>query len=137
LFRSEAASGQDAATPPSGAAGDIHRIGGGDIENLRLKPAEAKLNPPGISVLKGGSPYAAAGQMKAAFPNATKLHETANIVGSATEEAIRRAGFDVMPDPSRKFPNHHRLVHTEGIAGFVDANLARLSGVFTDTVLGE
>jgi hypothetical protein len=26
---------------------DLHRIGGGSVENLQLKPGEAKLNPPG------------------------------------------------------------------------------------------
>jgi hypothetical protein len=36
---------------------DIHRIGGGGgVENLRLKPREATLHPPGISVLKAPSP---------------------------------------------------------------------------------
>src|SRR5262245_17746716 len=30
--------------------GDIHRIGGGGVENLRLKPREAGLDVPGISV---------------------------------------------------------------------------------------
>jgi hypothetical protein len=35
---------------------DIHRIGGGSVENLRLKSRESTLNPPGISVLKALSP---------------------------------------------------------------------------------
>jgi hypothetical protein len=35
---------------------DIHRIGGGAVENLRLKPKEATLEKPGISVLKAASP---------------------------------------------------------------------------------
>ena len=54
-----------------------------------------------------------------------------------TEDAIRGAGFDVMPDPTRRFPNHHRIIHPEGAAGFTDENLARLSEAFTDTVLEE
>lgn len=83
------------------ADGEIHRIGGGSIDNLRLKPIEARLDPPDISVLKGGSPSGAAEQMRTAFPNATKLHESTRIVGSATEDAIRDAGFDVLPDPTR------------------------------------
>jgi hypothetical protein len=118
-------------------SGDIHRIGGGSLENLRLKPAEAKLNPSGISVLRGGTPAEAAEQIKAAFPGATKLQESAKIVGSTTEDAIRGAGFDVLPDPTRRFPNHHRIVHPEGAAGFTDENLALLSEAFTDTVLEE
>ena len=31
----------------------VHRIGGGDVENLRLKSKEMGLSPPGISVLLG------------------------------------------------------------------------------------
>lgn len=45
----------------SGKPGDIHRIGGGTVENLRLKPAEAVLEPPGISVLKAPTPDARRG----------------------------------------------------------------------------
>jgi hypothetical protein len=113
--------------------GDMHWIGGGSIDNLRLKPAEAKLDPPGISVLKGDSPAVAAAQVWGAFPNATGLHEAAKTVGSTTETAIRSAGFDIIPDPTRKFPNHHRIIHPDGAAGFDDENLERLSQVFTDT----
>ena len=58
-------------------------------------------------------------------------------VGSATKETIRAAGFDVMPDPTRRFPNHHRVIHPDGVVGFVDDNLALLSEAFTNTVLGR
>ena len=102
-----------------------------------MKPAEMKLNPPGISVLKGGSPSDAARQVKEAFPNAAKLQESTKTVGSATEEVIRGVGFDVMPDPTTKFPNQHRMIHPEGIAGFSDENLGRLSRAFTDSMPGE
>jgi len=131
------AANPQATASPAGAVGDIHRIGGGRVENLRLKPAESDLDPPGISVLKAGAPADAAEQVKAAFPNAAKLREAARTVGSTTEEAIRGAGFDVVRDPTRKFPNHHRMIHPQGVAGFVDEDLARLSEAFTDTVLGE
>jgi hypothetical protein len=94
------------------------------------------LNPPGISVLKGGTPADAAKQMRSAFPNARKLHELTRIVGSAAEQAIRAAGFDVMPDPTRRFPNHHRVIHYDGVVGFIDDNLARLSVTFTNIMLG-
>jgi len=30
---------------------DMHRIGGSSVDNLRLKPREAPLNPPGISII--------------------------------------------------------------------------------------
>jgi len=112
---------------------DIHRIGGASIENLRLKSNEAKLNPPGISVLKTPTPGEAAAQMRAAYPDATGLQEAAKTVGSSTIEAIRGVGFDVIPMPSRRLPNHHRLIHPEGAAGFTDDNLERLAEVFTNT----
>lgn len=116
------------------AAGDIHRIGGAGVENLRLKPKEAKLNPPGISVLKAPTPGEAAAEVRAAYPDATGLHEAARTVGSSTTEAIRSVGFDVIPAPSRRLPNHHRLIHSEGTAGFSDENLERLAQVFTNTM---
>lgn len=119
-------------TAASGSEGDIHRIGGGSVENLRLKPQEARLNPPGISVLKAPTPREAADQIRAAFPRAVDLHEAAKIVGTTTVEKIRAAGFDVIPDPSRKLPNHHRLIHPDGAAGFSDENLQKLSEAFTD-----
>jgi hypothetical protein len=40
-------------SPPAGVR-DIHRIGGGSVENLRLKPREAALAVPGISVRHAG-----------------------------------------------------------------------------------
>lgn len=121
---------------PAPAVDVVHRIGGSSIANLRLKPAEARLNPPGISVLKGGSPGDAQAQIRAAFPDATKLHELARIIGSTTTEALRQAGFDVIADPSRRFPNHHRIVHAEGVPGFCYENLAQLSGAFFETFVG-
>jgi hypothetical protein len=112
---------------------DMHRIGGSNVENLRLKPREAMLNPPGISLLQAPSPGEAAQQMREAFPAADGLHEAAQVIGSTTIDNIRRAGFDVIPNPTRKLPNHYRLVHPDGVAGFNDENLARLSAVFTET----
>jgi hypothetical protein len=114
-------------------AGEIHRIGGGTVQNLRLKPAEAALNRPGISVLKSPTPGEAAAQMRAAFPKAAGLHEAAKTVGSTTEEAIRSVGFDIIANPTRKLPNHYRIIHPEGVAGFSDESLADLASVFTNT----
>lgn len=114
-------------------AGDMHRIGGSRVENLRLKPREAMLNPPGISLLQAPSPGEAARQMREAFPAADVLHEAAQVIGSTTADNIRSAGFDVIPNPTRKLPNHYRLIHPNGVAGFNDENLARLSAVFTQT----
>lgn len=128
---------EEAATPPVVAAGrmpgDIHRIGGGTVENLRLKPAEAGLDPPGISVLKNPTPGDAADQIRAAFPAATEILEASKTVGTTSAELIRSAGFDIIPNPTRKQPNHHRIIHPEGVAGFTDENLEALAHVFTNT----
>src|SRR5690242_13149710 len=104
---------------------DIHRIGGGQVENLRLKPPEAGLNPPGISVLKAPTPVDAAMQIRNTFPGARDLHEASRVIGSSHTEAIRQAGFDIIAAPTRSLPNHHRIIHHEGIAGFKDENLSR------------
>ena len=64
---------------------------------------------------------------------ADELHEAAQVIGSTTVDNIRGAGFDVIPNPTKKLPNHYRLIHPDGVAGFNDENLARLSAVFTET----
>lgn len=114
----------------------VHRIGGGGVDNLSLKPKEQLLSPPGFSVLVGGTAEEAAEQMRQAFPDAIKfsqIHRLAEVVGSATVAAIRQAGFDIVLAPSEKFPNHTRIIHPEGLAGFSEANRQLLSGVFHDT----
>jgi hypothetical protein len=111
----------------------IHRVGGSAPSNLALKPSEAGLQPPGISVLQGGTAGEAAAQMRAAYPNATRLHAQASTVGTSTASRIEGAGFRVMPDPSKRFPNHARITHPDGADGFNDRNLQRLSEAFDDT----
>ena len=113
--------------------GDMHRIGGSSVENLRLKPREAMLNPPGISLLQAPSPEEAARQMREAFPAADGLHEAAQVIGSTTADKIRSAGFDVIPNPTRNLLNHYRLIHPDSVSGFNEENLVRLSVVFTET----
>jgi hypothetical protein len=113
--------------------GELHRIGGCSVENLRLKPREAALDPPGISLVNAPAPETVARQMREAFPLAGELHKAAQVIGSTTAEKIRGTGFDVIANPTRKLPNHYRLIHPEGAAGFDDANLARLAAVFTET----
>jgi hypothetical protein len=118
----------------------VHRIGGSGIENLRLKARERNLDPPGISVLLGGTPAAAAEQIRQAFPDPEKfarIRQQAQTVGSAIAAQIRRAGFEVAPDPSPKFPNHARLTHPAGVAGFIDEYLEALAAVFQDTATPE
>ena len=103
------------------------------MENLRLKPREVALNPPGISLLQAPSPSEAARLMREAFPAANALHAAAQVVASTTVDKIRQAGFDVFPNPTRKLPQHYRLIHPDGVAGFTDVNLLRLSAVFSET----
>ena len=88
------------------AVEDMHRIGGSSVENLRLKPREATLNPPGISLLHAPAPREAARQMREAFPAADELHAAAQVIGSTTVEKIRSAGFDVIPNSTKRLPNH-------------------------------
>jgi hypothetical protein len=91
------------------------------------------LNPPGISLLQAPSPEEAARQMREAFPAADGLHEAAQVIGSTTADKIRSAGFDVIPNPTRKLLNHYRHIHPDGVTGFNEENLVRLSVVFTET----
>jgi hypothetical protein len=112
---------------------DIHRIGGASVENLRLKPREATLDIPGISVIKAPSPAAAAQEIRSGLPRARLLHDQARTIGSTSEQAVRDAGFDVLPAPSAALPNHHRITHPAGAAGFTDENLGRLAEAFVNT----
>jgi hypothetical protein len=112
----------------------VHRVGGGSVANLRLSLLDAQQTPPGISVLLHGTPQEAAAQMRRAFPGARKWRETAHTVGTTTAAAIREAGFDVVPDPTTRFPNHARLMHPQGVAGFSDEHLVTLATTFRDTV---
>jgi hypothetical protein len=100
--------------------------------NLTLKPAEEKLDPPGISVLIGGTPEQAAADMRRVFGPRSTLGKLARVVGTAAIEAIRASGFDVIAAPTNNFPNHGRLIHPPGIAGFTPENLARLATVFAN-----
>lgn len=110
-----------------------HRIGGGDANNLALRPQEALLNPPGISVLLGGTPEEAAADMRRVFGPKSSLGKKARVIGSAALDAVRALGFDVIPDPSHNFPNHGRLIHpAESTAGFRPENLQTLSQAFTN-----
>jgi hypothetical protein len=98
---------------------DTHRIGGASVENLRLKPREATLSPAGISVIKAPTPGAAATEIRMALPKAKNLLEQARTIGSATEEGIRSAGFDVIAAPSVALPNHHLLLFPTIIGLFI------------------
>jgi hypothetical protein len=108
----------------------IHRVGGGSTNNLALKPAEAGLVPPGISMLSGGAAAEAAEAMRKRFPRMAPRGKT--VVGSTTAGAIREAGFDVIMNATPNFPQHARLIHPDGVAGFNQENLERLAECFED-----
>jgi hypothetical protein len=54
------------------------------------------------------------------------------VVGTTTAGRIREAGFDVIMDPTTRFPQHARLIHPDGEDGFTQDNLERLSQAFED-----
>lgn len=68
--------------------------------------------------------------MRAAFPNSRKWRSIAQTVGTTTAALIRKAGFEIVSDPTGRFSNHARLIHFDGHEGFEDKNLERLTQVF-------
>jgi len=91
-----------------------------------LKPHEANLSPPGISVFIGGTPEKAASDWRAVFsrPGASAKAAT---VGTAGIHRIRELGLDVIAWPTPNFPDHGRLSHgTEDAAGFTPENLQKI-----------
>lgn len=111
----------------------VHRVGGGSAANLHLSAVDRQQDPPGLSVLLGGTAPEAADQMRSAFPGSRKWQKTAGVIGTTTAEAIRQTGFEIVPDSTSRFPNHARLIHPEGEAGFTDERLEALARVFRDT----
>lgn len=81
----------------------VHRVGGGSISNLALKPLERALVPPGISTLWGGTPAEAAETMRQQYQRLAPRGQT--VVGTTTAERIRAAGFDVIMDPTKRSRN--------------------------------
>ena len=113
----------------------VHRLGGKALENFRLQPKEKNLNPPGISVHLGSEPVATVKQMLRIYNDPkrfSRIHALAERVASSTVDQVRAVGFDVIPDPSTNFPNHGRLVHPRGIAGFDDVSLQQLASAFVE-----
>ncbi len=111
----------------------VHRIGGGSVANLRLSALDQEQAPPGISVLLDGTPREAADQMRQAFPRSRKWHATAGTGATTGAAELRKAGFEIVPDPTTRFPNHALLIHPDGAAGFSDANLEGLARKFRET----
>ena len=110
----------------------VHRVGGASVENLRLKPLEATLTPPGISLLAEGTAVDAANAIRRAFPQSKKWQRLAGTVASTTIAEVRAMGFDILEDPTALFPNHARLVHPLGLIGFRDDWLNLLQTVFVE-----
>jgi RHS repeat-associated protein len=115
----------------------VHRIGGGQAENLALKEAEKKLKPPGFSTVVADTAEAARTQMLEAFPNASRLQKAAETVGTATAKDIRAAGFDVVHQPTRHLPSHARVIHPAGAEGFSQENLEELAKKFVNVFFGS
>jgi hypothetical protein len=112
----------------------VHRLGSATATGFTPSPAELALNPPGVSVLLGGTADEAMASMRAVYPRSRKW-QAAGAVSSATVAAVQAAGFDVVEDPTANFSNHARLVHPLGAAGFTDENLTALAAVFTEVVV--
>ena len=110
----------------------VHRVGGAGLANLRLKPVEERLQPPGFSLQVGGTPCEAADRIRAVYRTSRKWAAPMD-VGTTTVGAIRAAGFDAIADPTASFPFHARLIHPLGVSGFTDADLIRLAAVFSAT----
>ena len=112
----------------------IYRIAPASVIGFTPKPAELALNPPGVSVLSGGTAAEAMAAMRAVYPRSKKWKGAA-AVSTATAAMVRAVGFDVIDDPSSNFPNHARITHPLGAAGFTDANLAALAAAFTESLV--
>jgi len=129
---------QPTAQPPGYAVGHVvpgsevvHRAGGSST--IALSARDAALDPPGFSVLIGGTPEQTAAAFRCVFgPKSTMAH-LVMVVGTAEVAKIRHLGFDVIAKPTNNFPNHGRVIHpTLGAVGFTPTNLAGLAKVFTD-----
>jgi hypothetical protein len=54
-------------------------------------------------------------------------------VASTSVEKIRSTAFDIIANPTRRLPNHYRIIHPDGADGFTDGNLQKLAEVFITT----
>ena len=100
---------------------------------IELKAANAgKLNPQGVSVIRATIPNEAMDIWNNAFPDRSVGLES---VRGASASDIRKAGFDVIHNPSRNGAlkdSHARLVHQDGFEkGFTDQNLNKLSNTMS------
>jgi hypothetical protein len=116
----------------------VHRIGRNSIANFRLTDSELALLPPGVSVLFGGGAQQAANQVRSTFADSdrfSELHLLAELVATTTAGHVRAIGFDVIAVPTKRLPNHGRIVHPRGIDGFDDQSLKWLGESFQVTAI--
>ena len=66
---------------------------------------------------------------------ARALHELAKEVASATVKEIRAAGFAVIRDSTKRFANHGRIIHPDGLMGFTETNIEQLAQAFAEKVI--
>ena len=121
----------DATERPLADDAVVHRMDGASVANLTLQDRDTAIEPPGLSVLAGGTPAEAATQMRRALHMIERWGSGRPImVASATVGEVRSAGFDVIPWPTRRLSNHARIVHPDGADGFAADDLIRLSRIF-------
>jgi hypothetical protein len=66
--------------------------------------------------------------MRRRFPRMALRGKT--VVGTTTAGKSRQAGFDVIMNRTKRFPQHARLIHPAGADGFSRENLERLAECF-------
>ena len=97
--------------------GWVHRVGGGEASNLGLKPPEARLDPPGISVLIGGTPAETAAAFRRVFGRSpTWGGLQAPSVRQRSSKSQRSASMSSRFRPAT-FPTHGRIIHPTGVGG--------------------
>ncbi|MCI0680785.1 MAG: hypothetical protein L0Y71_01665 [Gemmataceae bacterium] len=113
----------------------IHRFGTISVETWRLRESDKLENPPGLSVLIGGTAEDAAAAMLEAYADKRKysrIHEMIKKTNTTSVLRIRQSGFDVVAAPTKRFANHGRVIHPQGSDGFTDENLQKLMAAFAE-----
>ncbi len=122
------------AVPPDSL---VHRIGGASVKALTLSARDCSADPPGLSVLLYESALDASRRMLREFGELKKWRRFGRIVCTTTAAEIYASGYGVIEFPTHSLPNHGRIIHGDGIAGFTEENLRRLSALFTTTEISE
>lgn len=112
----------------------LFRVGGGAPKNLKLNNrGERTLDPPGFSLLAGFDAKEVAAKWRILQANNPKAAAMANVMGQISIRSAFKHGFRPMATPSSRQPNHVRLTHKLGEAGFDNLELRqRLSSEFTN-----